>query len=238
VAAARRIDRLTAIADEAWVPSRREADHLRPLAPATQILVVPSGVPVPERFPQRPSRRRNDLLLVAGFGYPPNAVAARRLVEEVLPRVRNRHPDARAVLVGRDLSPAHVERWRNSPVRCLGVVEDLRPVFDDAAAFVLAYDPTTETGTPLKVADAIAHGLPIVAKPIATAPLGLAPHEHVLTGETPSELAEAVLEVLDDEHAAEERSRRAHVWALEHLDPNRTAQRLQRESILARTLAV
>jgi glycosyltransferase involved in cell wall biosynthesis len=236
VAAAWWIDRLVGTADEAWVPSSREADHLRRFAPATQILVVPSGVRIPDRLPERPPRPRRDLLLVGGFGYPPNAAAARRLVEEVLPHILHGHPDVRVVLVGRDLNPALIERWRSSPVCWLGVVEDLAPVFEDAAALVLPYDPSTETGTPLKVADAIAHGLPVVATPNATAPLGLVPEEHVLTGETPTELADAVFRILNDGEAARERSQRAHAWALAHLDPHRTAERLKRESVLARTL--
>jgi glycosyltransferase involved in cell wall biosynthesis len=234
VAAAQRVDRLVAVADEAWVPSSREARHLRPLARGTPILVVPSGVNIPKRFPERPRRHRNDLLLLGGFGYPPNAAAACRLVEEILPRVLGRHPNARVVLVGRDLSPELVERWRGDPVSWLGVIDNLGPVFEDAAALVLPYDPTTETGTPLKVADAIAQGLPVVATPNATEPLGLLAEEHVLTGQTPAEVAEAVSRILDDEDSAVERAQRAHAWALTHLDPLRTAHRLQRESVLAR----
>jgi glycosyltransferase involved in cell wall biosynthesis len=236
VAAGWWVDRLIATADEAWVPSPRELEHLRPLARTTRILVVPSSVRMPERLPERPDRRRKDLLLVGGFGYPPNAAAARRLVEEILPRVRDQHPDVRVVLVGRDLSPVLFEHWRDLPVCWLGVVDDLASVFQDAAAFVLPYDPTTQTGTPLKVADAIAHGVPVVATPNATAPLGLIAEEHVLTGESPAELADAVCRVLDDDEDARKRSRRAHAWARAHLDSCESARRLKHESVLARAL--
>jgi NDP-sugar pyrophosphorylase family protein len=77
------------------------------------------------------------------------------------------------LLVGRDLNPDLVDRWRGLPVRWVGVADDLARVFEDAAALVLSYDPSTETGTPLKVTDAIAHGVPVVATTNATAPLGL-----------------------------------------------------------------
>lgn len=230
LAAAWRTERLIRVADEAWVPSQSEIAHLTAIAPGPRILLVPNGVQIAEEFPRR--RPGRELLLVGGFGYPPNEAAAIRLVEEVLPLVRERHPDVSVTLVGRDLSPALQKRWAAEPVRWHGVVDDLQPFYDRATALVLAYDASTNTGTPLKIAEAIARGVPVVATPNATEPLGLYDDLHVLTGSTGAELAAAVDRVLADPLATEERARRAHDWAQRTLDPRAIAQRLRRESLV------
>jgi glycosyltransferase involved in cell wall biosynthesis len=230
LAAARRTERLIRLADEAWVPSQPEIAHLTAIAPGPRILLVPNGVEIDEEFPiRRPGR---ELLLVGGFGYPPNQAAAIRLVEEVLPLVLKSHPDVSVTLVGRDLSPALGKRWAAEPVRWHGVVDDLQPFYDRAAALVLAYDASTSTGTPLKIAEAIAKGVPVVATPNATEPLGLSDELHVLTGSTGAELAAAVARVLANPRRSEERARRAHDWGRRTLDPRALAQRLRRDSIL------
>jgi glycosyltransferase involved in cell wall biosynthesis len=229
--AARRVDRLLALGDEVWVPSMREADQLARYVPRERVIVVPNGVAVPDRVTF--GRRKHELLLVAGFGYPPNEAAAVRLVEGVLPLVRERFPDTVATLVGRDLKEELAARWQRQAVHWLGVVDDLQPLYSRAAALVLAYVRSTETGTPLKVAEAIAHGLPVVATRNATAALGLIEGEHVLNGESDRELAEAVCQLLSDPIRSRDLAARAHGFARDTLAPKRLAERLRRESVLA-----
>jgi glycosyltransferase involved in cell wall biosynthesis len=231
IAAARRVDRMTALADESWVPSTREVQYLATEVPGARTVLVPNGVPVPEQ-PLARTDVRPELLLVGGFGYPPNEAAAIRLVDGILPLVRRRHPDAVATLVGRDLRPRLQRRWRDEPVTWLGVVDDLEPLYRRAAALVLAYDPSTDAGTPVKVAEALAQGVPVVATPNATRPLGLVPGEHVVGGGSDAELADGVCRLLDDPASAVALARRGHAWAREHLAPDRIAARLRHESCL------
>lgn len=233
VVAARRLDRAMRAADELWVPSPREREHYRVEAPGTKTIVVPNGVEVGPLPPWRP--RRPELLLVGGFGYPPNTAAAVRLVERILPRVRAELPDAVVTLVGRDLPPTLVARWRRAAgVEWLGVVDDLDEVYLRPAICVVPYGTSTESGTPLKVAEAAARGLPVVATPNATAALGLADGVHVLSRETDAELAAAVVQLVREPRAAEDLVLAAHAWARAHLTPDRIAERLATESILGR----
>ncbi len=230
--AGRRVDRQARSVDEVWAPSQREVAYFSHLAPDVRVLLVPSGVRVPQILPERHGVAP-ELLLVGGFGYPPNERAAQRLVEEVLPYVTRRHPDAVVTLVGRDLRSSLIRRWTGRPVRWLGVVDDLRPLYRRAAALVLPYNRSTQTGTPLKVAEAVANGVPVVATPNAVEPLGLIDGEQVLVGETGKELAEAVVRLLDDGDAARALAVRAHIWARDHLAPESIGRRLAQESRLA-----
>jgi glycosyltransferase involved in cell wall biosynthesis len=236
--AARRTERLMAQADELWTPSQRELEYFADSLPGLPALWVPNGVPV-NRSTSLPFRTREpELLLVAGFGYPPNVAAATRLVESILPRVRERVPTARVTLVGRDLPPRLKHRWSTQPVSYLGVVEDIQPLYDRAAAMVLAYDPSTRSGTPLKIAEAMANSLPVIATPNATSGLGLTNGAQVLTATTDADLADAVTSVLLDRALAGRLAEAGWRWARENLTPERIAARLANGSRLARTGSV
>ena len=234
LAAARRSEALIPIADEIWAPSPREAAHLRRLADGRPVLVVPNGVAVPDD-PPAGAPRRPELLFVGGFGYPPNEAAATRLVEEILPLVLRTHPSVTVHLIGRDLRAELRDRWQGLPVLWHGVVDDLTTFYEQSTALVLAYDPSTDAGTPLKVAEALARGLPVVATQNATQDLGLEHGVHVLNADDANSLASSIRRLLDDPESAFALALRGQAWARATLDPEAIAQTLRASSCLAAT---
>lgn len=230
--ASHRLEHQMGLADEVWLPSERDASQLGASSPGVRTIVVPNGVPVPVA-PRRMPDPRPALLLIAGFGWRPNQAAATRLVERILPRVRSHFPDVQITLVGRDLDSKLLRRWVSLPVTWLGRVDDLEPLYETASAVVLPYEASTATGTPLKIAEAVARMVPVVATPNASAPIGLRPDEHVLVGETDAEIAAAVCDVLAHPVESIRRAERAHRWARENLTPESISTRLRECSVLA-----
>ncbi|MGB9183724.1 MAG: glycosyltransferase [Solirubrobacteraceae bacterium] len=194
--AARRAERLLRVADELWVTSRVEADYLGARGIRTPSILVRNAVAVAGTAPAR-GEPSPELLLVAGYGYPPNLAAAERLVEEVLPLVR-RSVEARVTLVGRDLPLETARRWSSLPgVAVLGAVDDLSGHLERAAGVVFL--PSWSTGTPLKIAEALAYGLPLVANSIAVAGLeGLRDGEHFLLADSSRAAAKQVVRLITD----------------------------------------
>jgi glycosyltransferase involved in cell wall biosynthesis len=194
--AARRAERLLEVADELWLTSGVEADYLGARGIRTPSVLVRNAVVVERTAPAR-GRPSRELLLVAGYGYPPNLAAAQRLVEEVLPLVR-RSVEARVTLVGRDLPLETARRWSSLPgVALLGAVDDLSGHLAQAAAVVFL--PSWSTGTPLKVAEALAYGVPLVANSIAVAGLdGLRDEEHFLLADSCEAAARQVVRLITD----------------------------------------
>jgi sugar transferase (PEP-CTERM/EpsH1 system associated) len=149
------------------VTTGAEAACLLSLAPGLGVAVVPNGVDA-EYFRPRDDAAPEDYTLVFSgkLSYFANEDAARYLLEEILPRLRERVPEARVILAGARPSRAlRAIAARAGGVRVTGYVSDLRPVLSCACAAVCPV--RVAVGVQNKVLEAMAMGLPVVATPLA-----------------------------------------------------------------------
>jgi glycosyltransferase involved in cell wall biosynthesis len=177
--------------------SDADADAVRAYG-AREVVVVANGVDcaaIPYRLP--PSGA--GVVFVGSYDYLPNAAAARELVDDVMPRLRARVPDAALRLVGRQPPPSLADRV--SPwLRVEGEVPDLSSVFATARVSVMPI--RGGGGTRLKVLGALAAGVPVVSTPFGVSGLGLAPDMHVLLGDSADDLAAQAARVIGDDALA------------------------------------
>lgn len=203
--------RLLARFAESWMVSELDVDGARELCPAAAVRYVPNVVDVEAIEPPTARAPEPRMLMVADFTYAPNRSGLRFLLDEVLPRVWARRPEARLMLVGRgfDRPPGLDPR-----VETLGFVPDLATAYGRARCVLV---PLLQGGgTPLKLIEALAYGVPAVATPRAAAALTLTPGHDCLTAQDADEFAAAACRLLgDDELLAIELARqgRAHVEA-------------------------
>jgi glycosyltransferase involved in cell wall biosynthesis len=185
--------------DRVVVSSVRDASAFGGLVDAeasSRVVAVPNGVDL-EHF--RPHDRPADpatVLFTGKMSYHANAAAALRLVQQIMPLVWRRRPDARVVLAGKDPSPAIQALARDSRVSVTGFVADLRPSFWAATAVVapLVYG----TGIQNKVLEAMACGIPVVASPKACEGIRAVEGRDLFVGTTDEDLARHVIALLGD----------------------------------------
>lgn len=200
--------RVLADFQESWMVSRADMAAARELCPEARLRYVPNVVDVAAIAPVHPAVDERRVLFVASFAYEPNRRGLRFLLEEVFPRVWAELPDARLTLVGTGLreSPSNDPR-----VEVRGFVEDLRNAYAGASCAVV---PLLQGGgTPLKLIEALAYGLPTIATARAAAGLELRDGEHCLIAAGGEAFAAALLRVLRD--GAPELARRGRELAAE-----------------------
>jgi glycosyltransferase involved in cell wall biosynthesis len=145
-------------------------------------------------------------IFVASFHYRPNQNGLRFLLDEVFPRVWSQLPDARLLLVGSGLEQAPSQDRR---VEALGFVDDLPAAYARATCAVV---PLLQGGgTPLKLIEALAYGLPTVATLRAAAALAVVDGEQCLIRDGADAFAEALVRVLSQGDEALGRRGRALV---------------------------
>jgi polysaccharide biosynthesis protein PslH len=144
------------------------------------VTIIPNGVDC-SAFESAAETQRvsRTVLYVGALDWPPNVNAAKFLARDVLPALRQRVPDARVALVGRN--PSADVRALATPdgsVEVHGDVPDVVPFFADAAA--LAVPLEAGGGSRLKILEAFAAGLPVVSTPIGCEGIEVEDGEHLV----------------------------------------------------------
>jgi glycosyltransferase involved in cell wall biosynthesis len=152
--------------------------------------------------------------LIGTARWPPTQEAVVRLLSRVWPLVRARRPDARLLLAGDGMEPAHFGAVADVPgVEWLGRVELAADFLRQLG--VLLYPLSRGSGAKVKVLEALALGIPVVTTPRGAEGVG---GGGGLTVETDDErLAAAVLALCDDPGARREAGAAARrTFALHH----------------------
>ena len=171
------------------------ADAAR-LPPGTR--AVANGVVL---LPAGPARRGPLVAFTGRLMYRPNRLAARRLLEDIWPRVKRAVPDARLLLGGADAPREIREAGGHGGVQVVSPVPDMAAFLRTARVVVAPVD--LGTGTPNKLFEAFEAGAAVVASPgavLRAASSGGFPPAS--TADTDEEFARAIADYLGDPERA------------------------------------
>lgn len=186
--------RLVTMADTTLVVSTVEKELLERACPGARVRIVSNIHDVPGCA--APFSARRDLMFLGGFNHPPNVDAALWLVEEIMPLVWQRLPEAMLYLVG-NTPPDEVQRLAGERVVVTGYVADLAP---ELARRRLSVAPLRYgAGVKGKINMSLSHGLPVVATPLAIEGMSLDPGRDVLVGRDAAQLAGEIVRLHGDE---------------------------------------
>ncbi len=134
------------------------------------IAVIPNGVDSeffkstgtdikaqPSNSPDEISPTQFVILFTGNMSYPPNVDAAKRIVNEILPRVEM--PGVRVVIAGTQPT-AEVQKLANEAVTVTGWIPDLRKAYEEADVFVAPL--RIGTGQQNKILEAMSMSLPCI----------------------------------------------------------------------------
>jgi glycosyltransferase involved in cell wall biosynthesis len=177
--------------------TKLDAENLKRLYPEGRYEVIPNGTDT-EYF--RPVKGHDpDTLVFAGpMSWYPNRDAMLYFVRQVLPRVRQRRPDTRMIIIGRSPGVALQRLAANdADIELTGFVNDIRPLVARAAVYVVPL--RVGGGSRLKILDAMACGRAVVSTSIGCEGLDVTDQENILIADSPKQFADAVLSVLEDD---------------------------------------
>lgn len=163
--------------------------------------IIPNGVDL-SAFPRvETPRDRHHLVFTGNLGYFPNVDAVLWFAGEVLPRVWQKHPEARLTIAGarphrRILALAQKERR----IEVVGNVQHMHPHL--AAARVAVAPMRAGSGQLLKVLEAMSTGTPVVTTMRGLSGIQAVAGEHALVGDTPEAFAAHVSALIEDDRLA------------------------------------
>jgi glycosyltransferase involved in cell wall biosynthesis len=201
----RQVAKVVAVSDE----DRR---RLSAVSGRQDIAVVPNGVDCEYFKPDgRPDKPREPRLVFTGhMGFRPNVDAVEWFADRILPRLIKTVPDLQFFVVGRSPANCLGRLAKVAPVVITGEVADIRPYLRDARCYVAPL--RMGGGTRLKVLEAAAMGVPLVATSLAVEGTNLAPEVHFLQADDEESFVKSIQRILADPVAAEQMALRAREW--------------------------
>lgn len=180
-------DALTIISepDSEAIPHKKNGD----------IHVVPNGVDF-DHFKPQDKKKAYDVVFCGNMRYEPNVKAARFLAEKVMPLVWKVQPQATLLLAGA-YPKRDVARLASGRVAVTGWVDDIRDSY--ASARIFAAPMLTGSGLQNKLLEAMAMGMPCVTTTIANRALGAEPGSEVLVGDTATEFADHIIDLIQSQ---------------------------------------
>ncbi|WP_395447042.1 glycosyltransferase family 4 protein [Aminobacter sp. UC22_36] len=182
------------LVDKVWVCSEQDRDRLRSLSGGRALAdVIPNGVPrfelIPEQLVDQPemANGKPTLLFIGHLNYPPNLEAARRLATQILPRLQANLGGAKLIIAGRSPHHSLANVAALPDVELIANPDDLAELYRRAHLAIVPL--VSGGGTRLKILEAMAWGLPVVATRLAAEGLDLVDGVDIDFAETDDELA-------------------------------------------------
>jgi polysaccharide biosynthesis protein PslH len=199
--------RLRKVEERAWnecsicfaVSDNEKNDIAKSCGDSAKVVTAANGVD-PGRFVFRGREASaKKILFLGGMDYAPNLDAATYFLGEIFPEVRNRVPQAKLLLVGRELGKLGT-LLQLPGVEAHESVQEVLPWFYEAD--VLAVPLRQGAGTRIKVLEAMAAGLPIVTTAKGCEGIEVESGKEVMVADTAQAFADALLQVMDEPELA------------------------------------
>lgn len=203
----------------------RDADAVRRISSGeARVAVLPFGLPATSFAATATARTSREVLFLGAMGAAFNRDALGHFALDIHPLLAN-IDSIRFTIVGGALPHDIKFLGAFANVEVVGHARDARPFLDRATCLVvpLRYGG----GLRIRIIEAMAAGLPVVAAPVAVEGMDLEPGRHVLIATSPDEYRTHVARLLEDRDYAAALAARARSHAWETYGPAARGERLR-----------
>lgn len=191
-----------------------------------RVEILPNGVDFDFFFPKQ-TPQIYDVVFTGNMNYPPNVMAAKFLVKEIMPKVWKEIPQVKVFLAGASPHPS-VKALASENVVVSGWLDDIRDAYSSAKIFVAPMQ--IGTGLQNKLLEAMAMTMPCVTSDLANAALQAKDGEEILIADRKDSLAFArhILRLLQDQQCSSKIAQSGNKFVKANFDWNASVEILNR----------
>ena len=182
--------------------SELDSERLRVISPEVNVEEIENGVDLHYFNTDKKMSSRKGLVFAGRLDAYSNKVAVEFLAFNIWPLVREAYPTITLDIIGANPPESVLNLAKSdSRIKVHGFVSDVRPYL--AAARLYVCPITDGGGTKLKVLDALAMRVPLLANPIACEGIGVVNGKSVLFATDENSYVKKILEYYDDDNKLE-----------------------------------
>ncbi len=189
-----------------------------------KIAVIENGIAADFSNYSKKTEKAYDLIFTGNMNYPPNVECACFIVNEVLPLVKAKKPEATLLLSGANPHPRILELANTTGVTVSGWVDDIRDSYAQGRIFVAPL--FIGTGLQNKLLEAMAMGLPCITTSLANNALKATDQKSILIANTAEAFAENIVYLLEHPEKIEELAAAAKQFIGTHFDWEQSVEKL------------
>lgn len=203
-------------ADRVIAMSEADKNVMEREVPGLKVDIVPNGVDAAAFTQVQPeSHPTPTVLFVGNFRWLQNREAVLLLVKEIWPKIKEKVANARLWIVGRNPTQ-EIKNLGTSDVLVDESVENIEQAYKKAD--LLLAPLLGGGGTRFKILEAMASGLPVVTTQVGIEGINAGDKKEVLIAKSPSELAEAAVQLLRDKSLSRKLSEAARTLVCQKYD--------------------
>jgi glycosyltransferase involved in cell wall biosynthesis len=178
--------------------SELDSQRLLTLVPEACAESIPNGVDISYFTPIKPETTTEKRIIFIGrLNWYPNTKAVLYIANQLWPLLKKEIPNIKCDIIGANPPAEIVELSKlDSSFKVHGFVDDILPFMKPETIYIC---PITDGGgTKLKILDALAMGMPIIADPIACEGINVTDQSNVLFSNTLEQYIENIKNVFED----------------------------------------
>jgi glycosyltransferase involved in cell wall biosynthesis len=171
------------------------------MAQGANVKLASAGVNLEEWKPQQIDRNPNELIIAATYGWVHNVKAVKWLIENVLPIIKKEVPDIKFTIIGLN-PPEFFNNYKELGVEVKGFVDKVQPYLNKASIYVAPL--FVGSGIRIKILEAMAMELPVIATTISAEGIDAIPADGLLVADKAEDYAELILKLIRNPQLARE----------------------------------
>lgn len=218
---------LVATADVVTAVSELDADYFRSIAPQPEMIKLFSNIididDYKASYKNIEGLKKPYALLLGSYGHinSPMDRAAKWVVEDIMPLVLEKVPDAHIYIIGRN-SDKTLAHYNSDAVSVLGRVPSMLPYLKESVASLVPLH--YESGTRFKILETGAASIACVSTTLGAEGIEVTDGEDILIADTTEDFAAAIIKVLHDSIFAEKLGRNLYALILNKYSLNTQKQ--------------
>ena len=200
---------------------------IRNASPADKVSILPIAIDADSYQFSSEAKKSIDILFIGHMLHYPNLDGLNYFIRKILPLIKREMPEIRLSVVGSGIKEVESAIQKDSNIDIVGEVEEIRPYLSKAKVMVAPI--RLGAGIKVKILEAMAAGVPVVATRAAAKGLKVVLGKDILIADSPSDFALKVLSLIKDKSQRIAIAKNARCVVETHYD---VKQITQEESLL------